>query len=284
MTRPDDRRESSGIDGGPGFYPRTPRSLAMTVGEIEKDLNRTAASYYSAARIRRVHADKIKSKIPSKQADSAALKRLAEEEHQKGALNFDLRSRQRTLADDSATDPEEAALRREAAEAYEERQTAHFKEAADLRRRAADLDNEIVSNKLDENELRLDGATYIKRAKEYEDFAKQAAAGGVVGGIDIGVGATNSQILVDQTGISQGVTDLRQRIDKAHAINAEARQLTASVAEAFQGDTSDAFQQRRQVLLERNEQLADVTSGVVQTVSQVADEAIDADRSRATQY
>ena len=256
----------------------------MTVGEIEKDLNRTAASYYSAARIRRVHADKIKSKIPSKQADSAALKRLAEEEHQKGALNFDLRSRQRTLADDSATDPEEAALRREAAEAYEERQTAHFKEAADLRRRAADLDNEIVSNKLDENELRLDGATYIKRAKEYEDFAKQAAAGGVVGGIDIGVGATNSQILVDQTGISQGVTDLRQRIDKAHAINAEARQLTASVAEAFQGDTSDAFQQRRQVLLERNEQLADVTSGVVQTVSQVADEAIDADRSRATQY
>ncbi|WP_421841102.1 hypothetical protein [Mycobacterium sp.] len=59
----------------------------MTVGEIEKDLSRTAASYYSAARIRRVHADKIKSKIPSKQADSAALKRLAEEEHQKGALN-----------------------------------------------------------------------------------------------------------------------------------------------------------------------------------------------------
>ncbi|WP_421841100.1 WXG100 family type VII secretion target [Mycobacterium sp.] len=92
------------------------------------------------------------------------------------------------------------------------------------------------------------------------------------------------KILVDQTGISQGVTDLRQRIDKAHAINAEARQLTASVAEAFQGDTSDAFQQRRQVLLERNEQLADVTSGVVQTVSQGADEAIDADRSRATQY
>lgn len=92
------------------------------------------------------------------------------------------------------------------------------------------------------------------------------------------------QILVDQAVIEQCTADLQQRIDRSHAINAEARRLSDSTTETSQGAMRDAHQQDMEELIERNDELADAARSAIQAVRKHADTVVDNDRIMATQY
>ncbi|WP_421845496.1 hypothetical protein [Mycobacterium sp.] len=97
-------------------------------------------------------------------------------------------------------------------------------------------------------------------------------------------GGTPSQILIDQAGVEHGIAGIQQCIDKSRSISAKARTFTNSMVETAQGATFGEYQQRSQVLLESNDQLADVASDAAQKVGQHTDEVIEMDSTRAGQF